>query len=123
LEHYAPGALEAGAAADSGPSNAESPGSLGGTPPPAAASAGAPSLNLVVGEEDGGPSFPAHVDLPDGTEDTGRPSSPGPPRASRQVTGEGKVVGNMRIVGERQIPDIPEDMAKAVRTMMSKDEA
>ena len=74
-----------------------------------------PSFEYTVGD-DAGTSEP----LPDGTEDIGR-TIPSEPRASRMVTGESKVVGNFRIIDDKQFPNDPEDYAKAIRTMMSRD--
>lgn len=124
LEHYAPGAWESGASGSVGAGNSavESlAGDLGkgmDMPPPRSS-----ALDYVVGEEDMD-SSPMPVHLPDGTEDMGASPSaaPGPPRASRQAHGDGKVVGNVRVIGDRQFPDVPEDYAKAIRTMMSKDD-
>jgi hypothetical protein len=59
--------------------------------------------------------------LPDGSEDLGSPVAPAG-RESRSVTGDSKVVGNFRIIGDKQFPNDPEDYAKAIRTMMSRDE-
>ncbi|MDR2734789.1 MAG: hypothetical protein LBC99_09175 [Spirochaetota bacterium] len=117
LEHYAPGAWEGGGGAGSG--GFDSTGVQAGA---GAGSADVPrssALDYVVGEDSGSePPMPIH--LPDGTEDIGATSAP--PRASRQAHGDGKVVGNVRVIGERQFTDDPEDYAKAIRTMMSKDD-
>lgn len=53
-------------------------------------------------------------DLPDGDEHVNIP--PPPPKKG------GEVVGNYRIIDDKQFPDDPEDYAKAIRTMMKKDE-
>jgi len=74
-----------------------------------------PSFEYTV-SDDVGTSEP----LPDGTEDIGN-QMPAEPRASRMVTGESKVVGNFRIIDDKQFPNDPEDYAKAIRTMMSRD--
>jgi hypothetical protein len=119
LEHLAPGAWEAGAEG-SGEKQYEG---VDGIPLSAGGSsfdgAGAGSLNLVVGEDDTAPGRPP-IDLPDGT-DAPRAHS-APPPGSRQQRGDGKVVGNVRVIGDAQFPDIPEDYAKAVRTMMIRDD-
>jgi hypothetical protein len=118
LEHYAPGAwdsADSGGTGNTGIEGLQAGDSMGGLKSSA--------LDYVVGEDDMGTEPPMPVHLPDGTEDIGASHAvPGPPRASRQVHGDGKVVGNVRVIGERQFPDDPEDYAKAIRTMMSKDE-
>jgi len=122
LEHYAPGAWDAGAA-NAGSTDSSDSGSAGlqmndfGKSMEGLRSS---ALDYVVGEDSMGAESPMPIHLPDGTEDVQINSAP--PRASRQVHGDGKVVGNVRIIGDRQFPDIPEDYAKAVRTMMSKDD-
>jgi len=59
------------------------------------------------------------VVLPDGSEDIDG-SSAGK-RASHAMPKGTKVVGNIRIINDKQFPDDPEDYAKAIRTMMNKD--
>lgn len=54
--------------------------------------------------------------LPDSDEHV---SIPSPPKGSRRG---GEVVGNYRIIDDKKFPDDPEDYAKAVRTMMRKDD-
>jgi len=40
----------------------------------------------------------------------------------RSVAGESRVVGNFRFIDDKQFPNDPEDYAKAIRTMMSRDD-
>jgi hypothetical protein len=78
------------------------------------------ALDYTVGDEEGSS---AHVALPDITQGDGmHTSSPGPRRASRSATGDGTVVGNRRVINEMQFTDDPEEYAKAIRTMMNKDD-
>lgn len=63
----------------------------------------------------------------DGAADDADGESPSAPAARgqhvpRSVAGESKVVGNVRIIDDKQFPNDPEDYAKAIRTMMSRDD-
>lgn len=75
-----------------------------------------PVFDYTIGDE---PS--SSEPLPDGNEDIGAPVG-SEPQPSRMAAGESKVVGNFRIIGDKQFPNDPEDYAKAIRTMMSRDD-
>lgn len=87
----------------------------------------AEGAGLSGGQEGPRPSFdytikddpPAKGPLPDGSEDIGLG---GGSSATGMGEGESRVVGNIRIIGDKQFPNDPEDYAKAIRTMMNRDE-
>jgi hypothetical protein len=76
-------------------------------------------LDYTIGDGDGYQGERAErVELPDA--ETGFSGAQAAP--SRRSSRHGEVVGNYRIIDDKRFPEDPDTYAKAIRTMMHKDE-
>lgn len=88
-----------------------------------AAGGGAPyggGIDMTVGEDDFRPSpGMARADIPSGHEPAG---DAGSVSGSAKWKKKDEIQGNYRIINEKKFPNDPEQYAKAVRTMLKKDD-